>query len=63
MVAGAYGLIRFALGQSRDLARGFLETLERTATRQEAAHERLATAIDAQGRVLERIAERVRRSP
>ena len=60
MVAGAYGLIRFALGQSRDLADRFLSTLERNSERQEAAHERLATAIDTQGKVLERIAERVK---
>lgn len=60
IVAGAYGLIRFALGQSRELSDRFLSTLERTAERQEASHERLATAIDAQGRVLERIAERVK---
>ena len=60
MVAGAYGLIRFALGQSRDLADRFLSTLERNSERQEAAHERLATAIDTQGKVLERIVERVK---
>ena len=59
-MAGAYGLIRYALGQSRELSDRFLSTLERTAERQEASHERLATAIDSQGKVLERIAERVK---
>lgn len=59
-MAGAYGLIRFALGQSRDLAERFLSNIERAAERQETAHERLATALESQGKVLERIAERVR---
>lgn len=61
MVAGAYGLIRFALAQSRELADRFLGSMDRAAERQEAAHERLAVAIETQGRVLARIAERVRR--
>ncbi|RYG23751.1 hypothetical protein EON82_13030 [bacterium] len=61
MVAGAYGLIRFALGQSRDLSDRFLSSIEKASDRQEAAHERLATALESQGKVLERIAERVRR--
>ena len=61
IVAGAYGLIRYALGQSRELSERFLTCMERAAARQEAAHERLSVAIDSQGKALERIAERVRR--
>ncbi len=53
-------MIRFALGQSRELADRFLGSIEKAADRQEAAHERLAVALDSQGKVLERIAERVK---
>lgn len=60
MVAGAYGLIRYALGQSRELSARFLDAMDKSSERQEAAHERLATALDTQGKVLERIAERVK---